>query len=700
VATGATSAAAAAARPVVGRGLERMWIDERSGADTIVLGDLTGSGVKEAVLQLGSRSGGDGAADTVSVSGTGAADSLATGGSASSPTLAGLPWTVAAANFEPGSDRLTLNGLGGADTLALTGSDGDDSIDVFGAGGLLHADLGEMAIESDDVESLRVSPLGGADAVTVNDLGGTDVGQLALDLASSPGGPADGQIDGVTVNARGGDDNVAIASGAAGISITGLAALHTIPAADPSDRLAVNGLAGADTLDASGLAANAAVLSLSGGPDADTLTGGPGADKFVSNVGDGAEVIEGGAGTDEAVVNGSDAAENISAAAAGARVMLTRAPDGGAIDINDVEAASLVPNGGADAVAVGNMAGTDLSQVEANLASGGGGGGGDGQADSVTVDGTNGADVIIVNAIPGAPHVTNLAASTTVTGAEPSADTLTVRALNDNDIIDAGSVPANLIGLVHDGGLGDDIFIGAPGGELFKGGDGDDVAFMGGGDDAFQWVPGDDNDTLEGQAGSDTLRFTGSAVGESIDISANGDRMRFFRNVANVLMDCHEVEIAEFKALGGADVVVVNDLTGTDVDRVTLGLAGPNGGGDAQADNVTVSGTNGIDLVSITGGVFGLNVNGLVATVGTANAEPADRLTFNALAGNDTVSAATVPPGAMALTLNGGAGDDTLTGGGGNDIINGNTENDTIRGGPGTDTLNGGGQAGDVVIQD
>ena len=287
-------------------------------------------------------------------------------------------------------------------------------------------------------------------------------------------------------------------------------------------------------------------------------------------------------------------------------------------------------------------------------------------------------------------------------------DTLTiVRALGDDDVVNADSVPANLIGLVLAGGLGEDIFIGSPGDELFNGGDGNDTALLGPATTPSSVVPGDDNDTLEGQAGSDTLRFTGAAIGENIDISANGGRVRFFRNVANVLIDCHDVEIAEFNALGGADEVVVNDLTGTDVTRVTAGLAGPNGGGDGQPDNVTVSGTNGVDLVSITGDAFGVNVNGLVATVGTANAEPTDRLTFNALAGNDTVSAATVPAGAMVLTLNGGTDNDTITGGDGDDILNGNDGNDYLRGGPGndtltggagSDTLNGGGQPGDVIF--
>ena len=88
----------------------------------------------------------------------------------------------------------------------------------------------------------------------------------------------------------------------------------------------------------------------------------------------------------------------------------------------------------------------------------------------------------------------------------------------------------------------------------------------------FVWNPGDDNDTVEGQAGIDTLLFNGANINENIDISANGGRVRFTRDVANVTMDLNDVEQIQFNALGGADNVVVNDLSGTDVTRSTSTL--------------------------------------------------------------------------------------------------------------------------------
>jgi hypothetical protein len=37
-------------------------------------------------------------------------------------------------------------------------------------------------------------------------------------------------------------------------------------------------------------------------------------------------------------------------------------------------------------------------------------------------------------------------------------------------------------------------------------------------------------------------------------------------------------------ALGGADTITINDLTGTGVADVAINLAGPNGGGDGATD--------------------------------------------------------------------------------------------------------------------
>ena len=118
------------------------------------------------------------------------------------------------------------------------------------------------------------------------------------------------------------------------------------------------------------------------------------------------------------------------------------------------------------------------------------------------------------------------------------------------------------------------MLIGGDGNDFVDGNRGDDVALLGDGDDTFQWDPGDGSDVVEGQAGNDTLLFNGANIDENIDISANGERVRFFRDVANITMDLNDVERIDFNALGGADTITVNDLSGTDVTQVNLNLAG------------------------------------------------------------------------------------------------------------------------------
>jgi Ca2+-binding RTX toxin-like protein len=161
------------------------------------------------------------------------------------------------------------------------------------------------------------------------------------------------------------------------------------------------------------------------------------------------------------------------------------------------------------------------------------------------------------------------------------------------------------------GGLGNDLVLGSEGNDLINGGDGNDTALMGAGDDTFVWNPGDDNDTLEGQGGFDKMLFNGSNAAENIDISANGGRVIFFRNVANVVMDLNDVEGIDFNALGGADTVVVNDLSGTDIVELNLNLAATIGGtaGDGQPDTVIVQGTSGDDVALVVGDALGTSIS-------------------------------------------------------------------------------------------
>jgi Ca2+-binding RTX toxin-like protein len=349
-------------------------------------------------------------------------------------------------------------------------------------------------------------------------------------------------------------------------------------------------------------------------------------------------------------------------------------------------------------VNVGNLSGTGLGEGRVDLAAPGGSG--DGAADVVSVDATDGNDVVTVTGSP-ATGASVFDGLVTVTGAEPANDTLNVRLLVGDDVLDPTGLQANVIGLASEGGLGEEVFLGSPGTDRFTGGDGNDVGLLGAGDDTFVWNPGDDNDVVEGQAGTDKLLFNGNAASETVDVSANGGRMLFLRNVANVIMDCNDVELVDFNALAGSDTMLAHDMTGTDVTRVNFGLAGPNGGGDGFIDSVVQDATNGTDVVALGGGPAGVSTSGLNPVVAATGGEPgSDLFTVNGLNGSDFIDASGIATGAMKLQLFGDANNDVLIGGDGDDTLNGGLGDDFLKGGPGADTLAGGGQPGDVAIQD
>ena len=204
--------------------------------------------------------------------------------------------------------------------------------------------------------------------------------------------------------------------------------------------------------------------------------------------------------------------------------------------------------------------------------------GGDG-TDTATVQGSDGNDTIQISAAAPAALVSSAGAPGFV---QSVAENLDVNGLGGDDTINAGNGLATLTKLTIDGGDGNDtigggdgadLLIGGPGNDTVDGNRGNDVALLGDGNDVFVWDPGDGSDVVEGQAGSDTMRFNGANIAEKIDLSANGSRLRLFRDVANITMDTNGVETVQVNALGGADAITVNDLTGTDVTSVKTDLA-------------------------------------------------------------------------------------------------------------------------------
>jgi Ca2+-binding RTX toxin-like protein len=631
------------------------------------------------------------------------------------------------AQWDPGDGSDTIEGQSDTDTLVFNGSAANEIFDASPNGQRLRftRNIGNIVMDVDDVEVVDVNALAGADVAVVNDLSGTDVVRIDTDLAGILGGTVgDAQPDSVIVNGTNGDDIVDVFGSGTSASVIGLPVLVNVTNSEgANDALTVNALGGRDGVTATTVPAGIFRLTIDGGEGDDTLLGSQGADTIIGgngndfvfgdngndvellgegddavqwDPGDGNDTIEGQGGADTMLFFGSNAGENVDVVPNGGRVLFIRNVANVVMDLDDVENIDFRALGGTDNVVVGDLSGTDVTAIGTDLR--GPAGGGDGEADTVTVNGTQGDDVFGATGDAGGINVFGLHTAVNVFFPEQANDRLTLNALGGDDVVDATSLEADGIRLTTNGGLGADVLLGSEGDDLANGGDGNDLAMMGAGDDTFVWNPGDDNDTLEGQDGFDTMAFNGSGAAENIDIAAVGGRVRFFRDVANVTMDLDDLERIDFNALGGADRIVANDLSGTDVVEVNANLAVA-GGGDLQPDNVVVQGTNGDDVAVVVGDANGVAVFGLAAQLNITGAESLnDRLTVNTLAGDDVVDASGLAAGAIQFTANGGDDNDVLLGGDGDDVLLGGAGDDVLLGGGGIDIIDGG-DGDDVEIQ-
>src|SRR5689334_12840918 len=99
-------------------------------------------------------------------------------------------------------------------------------------------------MDVDGVERIDLQMLGGADNVTLNNLVGTAVATVNIDLAGTVGGTTgDGQPDVITVNGTAAADAINISANSGAVKLTGL--VPTLNISHPevaNDSLIVNGL--------------------------------------------------------------------------------------------------------------------------------------------------------------------------------------------------------------------------------------------------------------------------------------------------------------------------------------------------------------------------------------------------------------------------------------------------------------------------
>ena len=159
--------------------------------------------------------------------------------------------------WDPGEGSDVIEGRDGRDTMLFNGAGAPtvENITLTANGGRLNflRDVGTVKMDTDGVEAVAFNALGGMDNVTVNDLTGTDVTEVNLDLAGTlGGGGGDGAVDNVVVNGTDGDDSINIDGNGSGADVSGLAAAVSVQHADQGDSLSVNTLAGTDSVNANG----------------------------------------------------------------------------------------------------------------------------------------------------------------------------------------------------------------------------------------------------------------------------------------------------------------------------------------------------------------------------------------------------------------------------------------------------------------
>jgi len=245
------------------------------------------------------------------------------------------------------------------------------------------------------------------------------------------------------------------------------------------------------------------VERFSGGPGADSVDGNQGADvaslgsgddSFIWDPGDGSDVVEGQNGFDTLVFNGAAGAENFDASANGQRLRFFRTQGNIVMDVDGTERVDLRALGGADATVVNDLSATDVLQLDVDLAAALGGSAGDGAADTVTVNGTSGDDLVGVLGANGSVAVVGPSPFVTIAHAEAAGDRLIVNGLAGDDVLSAGTLAASAILLTLDGGAGEDALLGGLGNDTLNGGAG--VDFLNGGPGADQISCGGAGDTI------------------------------------------------------------------------------------------------------------------------------------------------------------------------------------------------------------
>jgi Ca2+-binding RTX toxin-like protein len=519
---------------------------------------------------------------------------------------------VDGANGLAGFGHLTINGGDGNDTLR--GGDGNDTINGGNGNDTIDGGIGaDVLLGGNGNDTIVWNPGEGSD--TVEGGGGSDV----LDFHGS------NASENIDVSANG--SRVRLFRDVANITMD----LNGI------EGLNLNTLGGTDTVRVNNLTGTALKAA-----NVDVSASGGGGDGSPDNV-----IVTGTDGPDHATVGAAGGNILVSGLGELVQVSGSEAQDQVSVDTlgGDDSISSGVTTPGPAKVSIDGGPGTDTSTYSGTEAADNIGIANDGTAVATFAAGNNGlqdttnVESLVVNGLQGDDTITGQNGISQLTH-------LTINGGGGNDTLG--------------GGDGDDAINGGHGNDTIDGNRGSDVMVGGGGNDTFVWDPGDGSDTVEGQGGKDAMDFHGSNAPEKIDVSADGSRVRLFRDVANITMDLNSIEALNVNTLGSVDTVTVNNLTGTALKTVNIDLSSF-GAGDGSPDNVIVNGTDGPDHATVGAAGGNAQVSGLGEVVQVSGAEPQDQFSVDTLGGDDSISSGVTTPGPEKIAIDGGEGTDTST---------------------------------------
>ena len=424
---------------------------------------------------------------------------------------------VLAAVALPGAARAAVVSNVSADTLNITGDAAADTIALRlapDAPGTLQVDTGGADFSFDRRTFTRISVRAGAGADDIR-------------IDESNGAFTDAEA-------------TTIESGAGADLVVGGRGAELIAAGDDAD------------------------LVLAGAGD-DALFLGAGDDTAIQASEDGTDSFDGQSGADTLQTVGTDESEEFTVQAVGSGARISRDVGFARADMSGLETIELRAGGGPDLVDVGDLTGTGVIRVDADL------GIFDGARDTVFAAGTPGIDGVGVSALGDTIRVTGIQAEVRVENAKPADDRLIVQAGGGTDKLTAIGGVGALIGLTLEGNDKQDQLTGGTAGETLRGGADADVLRGNAGNDVVQGDGGadhvvwnrlaDGSDAVDGGAETDRIRVPSASGDDNFEISPLLADVRLKADLG-AQTDLAALEIIDLGAATGADTITVTTSAG------------------------------------------------------------------------------------------------------------------------------------------